>query len=362
MKKERVSRVLKAMEQKGLRQMVVSDTYSVFYLTGRWIFPGERLLALLLNTSGSHHLVVSSLYPQAPDPDMKVTYFADTQDYVAMLSEFIENGTTVGVDKNWQAKFLLRLQELKSANTFVNASAIVDHVRMIKDAEEQEIMRESSRLNDEAMARLMELADRGFSEKQTAEELMRIYRSVGVEGVSFEPIVAFGKNSADPHYMPQDARAGYGDCITYDIGGKYKDYCSDMTRDVFLGMVSDKQREIYEIVLEANLRGIAASKPGSRMCDVDLAARNYIESKGYGDYFPHRTGHSIGLEDHEFGDVSFTNTDIIQPGQCFSIEPGIYLPQEGFGVRVEDLVLITENGCEVLNHYPKELKVILFEK
>ncbi|MCC5429015.1 M24 family metallopeptidase, partial [Clostridium botulinum] len=111
-------------------------------------------------------------------------------------------------------------------------------------------------------------------------------------------------------------------------------------------------------VVEANLRGIAAAKPGNRMCDVDLAARNYIEEKGYGKYFTHRTGHSCGLEDHEFGDVSSVNEDIIKPGQCFSVEPGIYLPEEGIGVRIEDLVITTEDGCEVLNKYTKDLIVV----
>ena len=115
---------------------------------------------------------------------------------------------------------------------------------------------------------------------------------------------------------------------------------------------------IDDIVVEANRRGIEAAKPGNRMCDVDLAARNYIEEKGFGEYFTHRTGHSIGLEDHEFGDVSSVNTDIIKVGQCFSVEPGIYLPDENIGVRIEDLVIITEDGCEVLNDFTKDLIVV----
>ena len=143
-----------------------------------------------------------------------------------------------------------------------------------------------------------------------------------------------------------------------DIGAFKDNYASDMTRTVFIGEVSDRAREIYDIVVEANRRGIEAAKPGNRMCDVDLAARNYIEEKGYGQYFTHRTGHSIGLEDHEFGDVSSVNEDIIQVGQCFSVEPGIYLAEEGIGVRIEDLVIITEDGCEVLNHYTKDLIVV----
>ena len=170
------------------------------------------------------------------------------------------------------------------------------------------------------------------------------------------------KYSVDTCYNGIDgldnAMTGVYDCVILDIGAFKDNYASDMTRTVFIGEVSDRAREIYDIVAEANRRGIEAAKPGNRMCDVDLAARNYIEEKGYGQYFTHRTGHSIGLEDHEFGDVSSVNEDIIQVGQCFSVEPGIYLADEGIGVRIEDLVIITEDGCEVLNHYTKDLIVV----
>ena len=141
----------------------------------------------------------------------------------------------------------------------------------------------------------------------------------------------------------------------------YKNYASDMTRTVFIGEASERAREIYEIVKEANLRGIAAAKPGNKMSDVDKAARSYIEEKGYGKYFTHRTGHSIGLECHEAGDVSSVNDSIIEVGQIFSVEPGIYLLDEGIGVRIEDLVLITEDGCEVLNKVSKDLKIVQAE-
>ena len=114
----------------------------------------------------------------------------------------------------------------------------------------------------------------------------------------------------------------------------------------------------HVVIIGAGFGGIAAAKPGNRMCDVDLAARNYIEEMGYGKYFTHRTGHSIGREDHEYGDVSSVNTDIIKVGQCFSVEPGIYLPEEEIGVRIEDLVIVTEDGCEILNHVSKELTIL----
>ena len=222
-------------------------------------------------------------------------------------------------------------------------------------------MRVSSRINDAVMERLIACLGQNHTEKELGEILLKLYLDEGCSGFSFEPITAFAGNAADPHHVPDNSRGKRGDCVVLDIGGVKDDYCSDMTRTVFLGEVSARAREIYEVVLEANRRGIAAAKPGNRMRDVDDAARNYITEKGFGPYFTHRTGHSIGLEVHEAGDVSAVNDALIRPGQCFSVEPGIYIPEENIGVRIEDLVLITESGCEVLNHFPKELTVVPFD-
>ncbi len=244
----------------------------------------------------------------------------------------------------------------------MNGSMIVDYIRMIKDEKEQELMRESSRLNDIVMDKLIPWVGKGLTERQLNEKVREIYKEVGCEDVSFDPITAYAKGAADPHHVTDDSKGKRGDCVILDIGGFKNAYASDMTRTVFLGEVSDRAKEIYDIVVEANMRGIAAAKPGNRMCDVDAACRDYITEKGYGPYFTHRTGHSIGLEDHEFGDVSSVNEDIIKPGQCFSVEPGIYLPDEGIGVRIEDLVIITEDGCEVLNSYTKDLIIVPIEE
>lgn len=358
MKENRVNRILKSMEAKGISQMIISDPTAIFYLTGKWIYPGERLLALYLNTNGNHKLIINELFPQNEDLGVELVWYNDMQDGVAILNEYIEHEKMIGIDKTWPARFLLRLQELGGASGYVNGSPVVDEVRMVKDEEEQEKMRISSRINDKVMGELIPLAGQGLSEKELDEAVRKLYASHGCEGVSFSPITAFGKNGADPHHMTDDTRGKKGDSVVLDIGGMKDCYASDMTRTIFLGEASERQKEIYNIVLEANLRGIAAAKAGNRMCDVDLAARNYIEEMGYGAYFTHRTGHSIGLEDHEYGDVSSTNEAVIRVGQCFSVEPGIYLPEENFGVRIEDLVLITEDGCEVLNHFPKEMIIV----
>jgi len=354
----KLTRVLNSMKENEVPQMIISDPVAIFYLTGKWIFPGERLLALYLNVNGNHKFMINKLFPQEQDLGVDIIYYDDIEDGVEILSRYVEKDKVMGIDKTWPAKFLIRLQELGGGSKYVNGSPIIDYIRMVKDEKEQELMRISSKLNDQVMEKSIPYVVKGLTEKELNAKVKELYAEVGCEGLSFDPITAYAKGAADPHHVTDDSKGKHGDCVILDIGGMKDNYASDMTRTVFIGEVSERQREIYDIVCEANRRGIEAAKPGNRMCDVDLAARNYIEEKGFGQYFTHRTGHSIGLEDHEFGDVSSVNTDIIKPGQCFSVEPGIYIAEEGIGVRIEDLVLITEDGCEVLNNFTKDLIVV----
>ncbi len=357
MVEKRVQRILSAMEAQGLSQMLISDPGAIYYLTGKWIHPGERMLALYLNINGKHKLIVNELFPIAEDLGVDLVTYCDTDAPVQLLAQFVDHDAVMGIDKTWPARFLIQLMDLGAGSKFINSSPIVDHIRLVKDEEEIEHMRKASLLNDAAMEKIQEVIKPGMSETEVADILAGIYNEVGANGgFSFHPIIAYGANAADPHHG-NDASciAKEGDCVIIDMGCIHNSYCSDMTRTIFLGEPSEHQKEIYDIVLQANLAGIAAVKPGARFCDVDKACRDYITAKGYGPQFLHRTGHAIGLECHEFGDVSSINTDVLKPGMIFSIEPGVYLAGD-VGVRIEDLVLVTEDGCEVLNHFSKELK------
>ena len=359
MDKGKLSRIVAKMKERDMPQMIISDPAAIFYLTGKWIFSMERLLALYVNVNGDNHMVISKLFPQTEDLGVPLTYYDDIEDSVEILSRFVEKDKTIGIDKTWPARFLLRLQELGGGSKFVNGSAIVDKIRQIKDEGERQAMRASAQKIDQVMDKLIPWVVKGLTEKGLADKCIELCREVGFSGPSFDPITAYAKGAADPHHAPGDSKGKHGDCVILDIGGMWKNYASDTTRTVFIGSVSERQREIYNIVLEANKRGIAAAKPGAKMSDVDKAARDYITEKGYGEYFTHRTGHSLGLEVHEVGDVSSINDEVIEVGQTFSVEPGIYLYDEGIGVRIEDIVLITENGCEVLNHYPKDEIIVV---
>lgn len=357
MKDNRVTKVLNKMAEQNIDQAIISDPYSIFYLTGHLLHPGERLFALILDSNKNHKLLVNALFPIEEDLGVEKVIFNDTDDSSKVLANALTNGKTIGVDKILPARFLLPIINILNDSKFVDISIIVDKIRMIKDEEEKELMRKASKLNDKACEMLIQKINDKKSEKDIVKDLIAIHEELGVDGFSFDPIIGYGANGANPHGEPGDRYLKEGDAIIVDMGGIKDNYCSDMTRTVFWKQPSEKAKEVFEIVLEAQKRAVSIVKPGVRFCDIDAACRDYITEKGYGDFFTHRTGHHIGLECHEYGDISSVNETPCEPGMIFSIEPGIYLPGE-FGVRIEDLVLVTEDGYENLNSLNKELVVV----
>jgi len=356
MNQSRINRVIENMKACGLDQILVTATPSVYYLTGKWVSPGERMLALYLNADGESTLFANRLFALSGSEGINLVEFDDTEDPIAMLSPRVKSGN-IGIDKVWPSQFTIRLMQAKPGITPVLGSAPVDDARMCKDAEEVALMRESSRMNDEALRRTLGMISEGMSEL----ELMNIYlknaQAVGGDGGAFHPITCFGPNCAEPHHDNDETRLKKGDSIILDVGLAHQRYCSDMTRTVFFGSITPEQQRVYDVCRRANEAGRAAVKPGLPMCEFDRAARSVIEDAGLGKYFIHRTGHGIGLEVHEHPDNSATSRIIAKPGMCFSVEPGIYLPGS-FGVRIEDLVCVTETGCETLNELDHDLKVI----
>lgn len=358
MNTQRLQKILARLEEQNLTQMIICDPMAINYLTGRMIDPGERLYALYINVSGGHRIFINNLFTVPEDLGVEKVRFSDTDDYLGLLSDCLVSGQAVGVDKNFPARFLLPVMERSGAGPFTVSSICVDEVRACKDEEERAVMRTASQINDQAMARFRQLIRPGVSELEVANQMLDIYRELGADGCSFSPLVAFGPNAAKGHHLPDDTVLKEGDCVLFDVGCEYKGYCSDMTRTFFYKTApSEKHRQVYELVKQAGDAAKAMLKPGVPLCQVDAAARSVIEAAGYGPNFTHRLGHFIGQEVHEYGDVSSANQNVTQVGNVFSIEPGIYLDDE-MGVRIEDLVLITEDGCEILNSYSRELTVV----
>ena len=226
--------------------------------------------------------------------------------------------------------------------------------RQIKTPEEIELLRQAEHIGDLAFEDILGILKPGMTELEVAAELEYSMKKHGAEGFSFDTIAASGKNSSMPHAIPSEKKLENGDFLTMDFGCIYKGYCSDMTRTVCIGKASDEQKKIYNIVLSAQLAVLENLKPGMMCKDVDRIARDYITAQGYGEYFGHGLGHGVGLYIHESPAFNTRDTSIVKAGMIETDEPGIYLPNK-FGVRIEDMILITEDGCEPLAHSPKNL-------
>ena len=361
MQNERIERTLQEMKKLGLSQMVVTDPASLFYFTDHYEEPFERFWALLLKADGAHRLVANRLFTLSEVEGVEILRYSDGESGPASLLPYLDKSAPLGVDGSMKARFLLELMEKQGASSFVDASAVMQRVRACKDEKEQEKMREASRINDLAMGEFQKLIRAGITEIGLAEQLLSIYRSLGADGYSFEPLVGFGGNAANGHHGPDQTVLREGQCVLIDVGCKKDGFCADMTRTFFLGEPDEESRRVYETVLAAQLTAEAMIRPGVCLSEVDKAAREVITRAGYGPFFTHRLGHFIGLDVHEAGDVSSHSDLVAAPGMIFSIEPGIYLPGK-VGVRIEDLVLVTRDGVEILNHYPKELTVLPVEE
>lgn len=346
MNTQRINKVIQNMSSLGLRQIVVSNPASVFYLTGVWCEPFERMLALVVKDDGTMTLYENRLFSLSGQTDVPLIEYDDTDDCVALLAEGVWPGT-IGIDKTWPSHFTIRLMEARGDVRPVLGSQPVDDARLIKDAEELDLMRASSRMNVEVCRRIGEALREGCTEKEIQALYNQIALELGASGPAFTPLICFGPNGAEPHHDSDGTRLKPGDTVIMDVGLVWKRYCSDMTRTAHFGEVTDEQKKVRDLVAAANRAGIAACRPGVKLKEIDRAARRVIEDAGYGPFFNHRTGHGIGLNEHEFPDVSAVSEVVARPGMVFSVEPGVYLPGK-FGVRVEDLVAITEDGCEVL--------------
>lgn len=356
---QRVNKVVKEMMDRGIDHLIICDPSSIEYLIDYSNHPGERMYVLLLKTDGDHKLFLNNLFYLDQELNIDIIRYSDTDDYVSILASYIQEANCIGIDKFWPAKFLLPLMEKANDETHFEVGSIcVDYIRMKKDQYEQELMREASRMNDLAIDQIIQLCAKGtLTEKEVASQLPQIYQSLGCSDNSFSPIIGYGKNGADGHHECDDSKLQPGDSIVIDMGGIYQGYCSDMTRTVFYKEVSDEQKRVYELVKKANEAAEAMIKPGVKLCDIDKTARDIIAEGGFVAEFNHRLGHFIGRDVHEYGDVSANFDMPVEEGMIFSIEPGVYI-QGDFGVRIEDLVLVTKDGCEVLNHYTKDLLVI----
>lgn len=353
--KAEYGKVKAVLEQKKLDAVLVSDGFNMRYLSG---FTGAT--GYLLITNNSRNLITDSRYTtaakmQAPDfhvieTDSKRDYFASLNaileeekiEVLGMEAQHLRYSTYESFREHLKVKRLFPLKEELTA------------LRKIKTTEEIECMRHAEHIGDIAFEEVLHHIRPGVTELEIAAKLEYIMKLNGAEKLSFETIVATGSNTSKPHAEPGDKVIQKGDFVTMDFGCVYQGYCSDMTRTVVVGKADKKQKEIYSTVWKAQTSVLEMLRPGMAGKEYDKVARDIIYGAGYEGCFGHGLGHSVGLEIHENPRFSITEEELILPGMIMTVEPGIYLPDYG-GVRIEDMVVITEDGYENLAKSKKEL-------
>ena len=281
------------------------------------------------------------------------------RDYAVLLNEVIEKEglRRVGFDDAYMTVRDCEKYREKLHAELVPASDLLASLRRVKDAEEIESMIAAQRIAEKALSDIFHEIKPGVTEKEIAARLQYLMLHYGAENMSFDPIVVSGPNGSLPHGVPSEKAIQSGEFVTMDFGCIKNGYCSDMTRTVAVGFVTGEMKTVYETVLRAQLAGIAAAKAGVTGRDIDAAARKVIEDAGYGRYFGHSFGHSLGVEIHEAPNAAPINDQPMPRGAVISAEPGIYLPGK-LGVRIEDVIILREDGCEDITLAPKELIIL----
>ena len=357
----RVERVRERMGALGVDTLLLSLGADLPWLSGYEAMPLERLTMLVLPVDGEVTLVVPRLEtPRVEHDDALFTLrpWAETEDPVAVVADLVGARSRLAVSDRMWATFVLQLQASLPGTSWQAASVVTGPLRAVKDPDEVAALRRAAAAADRVAAALVtgEVPMVGRTEVEVAADLHARLRAEGHARINFV-IVGSGPNSASPHHEPGRRRIGEGEAVVCDFGGTVDGYCSDITRTVFTGQPPAEFRDLYAAVQRAQAAAVDAAVVGTPCEDVDGVARRVIEDAGYGPHFLHRTGHGIGLEEHEDPYLVGGNCEALVAGHAFSIEPGIYLDAR-WGARIEDIVVATEAGPESLNTVSHDLAVV----
>ncbi|MDN7226820.1 aminopeptidase P family protein [Planococcus sp. N064] len=351
----KLQKLRKEMEQQQIEALLITSQYNLRYITE---FTGTAGLALV--TPHKAYFITDFRYTEQAGEQVKE--FDVVQAKTNLLEEAAELVKNLAVkslafEKDYVTYAAFLDYEAKIEAELQPVSGLIEKIRMIKTSEEVNILKAAAKIADDAFEHICKFIKVGQTELEISNELEFFMRKQGATSSSFDTIVASGLRSALPHGVATEKKIESGDFITLDYGALYNGYISDITRTVAVGEPSDKLKEIYQVVLDAQVLGVEKIGPGMTGIEADALARDYIKSKGYGEAFGHSTGHGIGLEVHEAPGLSFKSQTVLEPGMAVTVEPGIYLPGIG-GVRIEDDILITESGNERLTHSTKELRIL----
>ena len=363
----RLAKLQSQLKESNLQALAMIPGRTLYYLSALTFHLMERPIVAFFPSEGKPLLVVPDLERSkaetSPLAPRVISYAEDERSRLSAFSsaakELRLEKTRIGIEPLSMRIFeLWYLQKTIPGAEFLPADEIVTTLRLTKDEKELKAMRQAVTIAQNALENTISLIKIGMTELELSSELvMQLLRAGSQSELAFQPIIASGPNSAFVHAVPGERKLQAGDLLMLDFGARFRGYVSDITRTFVLGGIDPELAKVYEVVKNANQAGVSAVQPGLKCQQVDSAVRSVIDASGYGEYFIHRTGHGIGLDEHEAPYISSDNKQLLQPAMTFTVEPGVYLPGKG-GVRIEDNVVVTQDGVEVLSSFPRELQVI----
>jgi Xaa-Pro aminopeptidase len=358
----RMERAARQALDAGLTGVLVTPGPDLVYFTGyQPTAITERLTLLVIQAGREPGLLVPIL--ERPDAEaatgvgaVQVSDWTDGMDPYAVAAPLLEPDGRYAISDSAWAMHLLGLQAALPSSEYVSMTHTLPMLRAVKDSDELERLAEAGRAADASFMEIIGVQFAGRTENEVAADLAGLLMKHGHSQVDFT-VVGSGPNGANPHHEAGERTIQPGDMVVLDFGGLKDGYGSDTTRTVHVGPATDEERKVFEIVRAAQQAGFEAVRPGIACQEIDRAARKVITDAGYGEYFIHRVGHGIGVTTHEPPYMVEGEERLIEPGMCFSIEPGVYLP-ERFGVRIEDIVVATEDGGRRLNNTTREMQIV----
>lgn len=349
---KRIETLRKVMAERDLDAVLLQGDVNRNYMSG---FKGDESYSII--TMDKAIFITDSRFTEQATQEVKDYEVREYQrPFEAFLDKIVKefNIRKLGFEENVLTFELYNSYKEAVSCELIPLDGVIETLREIKCEEEIEIMRKAQNIADKGFEHILKFIKPGMTEREVGLELEFYMRKLGATGLSFPSIVASGVRSSLPHGMATEKVLENGDFLTLDFGVVYDGYCSDMTRTIVIGEPNEKMKEIYNVVLKAQEAALKAVKPGISCYDLDKIARDIITEAGYGEYFGHGLGHGVGRVVHELPMVNFRSKEVLKPGMVITDEPGIYIPNFG-GVRIEDIILVTEDGYEVFSKSPKEL-------
>ncbi|WP_280769913.1 M24 family metallopeptidase [Salipaludibacillus daqingensis] len=347
--------------------LMVQTRANVFYLSGFDTNPHERLVAVFVFKNEDPLLICPNMeVNQVKDifNSGAIIGYSDTESPWEKLQDYLQTKgikhDQLAIESTLSWDRMKAWQKINKDVSFLEADPYLNELRVIKDETEITILKEAAELADRGIKAGIKALHEGVTEMEVLATIEYSLKKIGIREMSFSTMVLFGEKAGDPHGNPGDRELQKGDAVLFDLGVVWKGYCSDITRTVFFDHVKDDDKKIYDTVLKAQNKALTICKPGEPISSLDKTARNEIANAGFGSYFPHRIGHGLGIDVHEFPSLNDKNASQLMKGMTFTIEPGVYIPNQA-GVRIEDDVLITSDGYETLTKFPKELTIVPYK-